>query len=122
MEHLTKTPVFHDWAFLKKRGEDINTMWKKIPANIDILITHGPPLGRGDKTYTRTHAGCVNLLRIVQNHVKPRYHIFGHIHEGYGVSSDGTTTYINASTCNLMYRPVNKPVVFDIEMKDGDHE
>ena len=35
---------------------------------------------------------------------------------GYGLSSDGTTTFINASTCNLMYRAVNKPVVFDIEV------
>ena len=53
-------------------------------------------------------------LRHVQTRVRPRFHIFGHIHEGYGTSSDGMTTYINASTCNYHYRPVNPPIVFDI--------
>jgi hypothetical protein len=42
------------------------------------------------------------------------YHIFGHIHEGYGVWTDGTTTYVNASTCTLRYKPDNKPIVFDL--------
>lgn len=37
---------------------------------------------------------------------------------GYGLSSDGKTTFINASTCSVMYRPVHKPVVFDIKVKD----
>ena len=36
---------------------------------------------------------------------------------GYGLSSDGTTTFINTSTCNIMYRPVHKPIVFDIEVR-----
>lgn len=113
------TPVFYDWAFLKHRGDAINEIWKKIPKDVDILVTHGPPLGRGDVVnFGKTHAGCANLLDIVQNYVKPRYHIFGHIHEGYGCSSDGRTTFINASTCNHLYRPVNKPVVFDIEVND----
>ncbi|XP_028411403.1 metallophosphoesterase domain-containing protein 1-like [Dendronephthya gigantea] len=112
------TPVFCDWAFLKRRGDDINEIWQKIPKDIDILVTHGPPLGRGDSTFDETPAGCANLLDIVQNHVKPRYHIFGHIHEGYGSSSDGVTTYINASTCNIMYKPVNKPIIFDIKVKN----
>ena len=38
--------MFCDWAFLKERGDDINEIWEKIPSNIDILVTHGPPLGK----------------------------------------------------------------------------
>jgi hypothetical protein len=38
--------VFGDWGFTKHRGEAMNEMWEKIPNNIDILVTHGPPLGR----------------------------------------------------------------------------
>lgn len=113
------TPVFYDWAFLKARGEEINEVWKKIPRNIDILVTHGPPLGRGDVCFpAKNRAGCANLLNIVQNHVRPKFHIFGHIHEGYGCSSDGVTTFINASSCNQQYAPVNKPVVFDIAVEN----
>ena len=39
------------------------------------------------------------------------------IHVGYGWSSDGVTTFINASSCNIRYDPVNKPVIFDIAVK-----
>lgn len=27
-------------------------------------------------------AGCAELLTTIQNRVKPKYHVFGHIHEG----------------------------------------
>ncbi|EDO25305.1 predicted protein [Nematostella vectensis] len=32
----------------------------------------------------------------------------------YGVRTDGVTTYINASTANVRYKAVNRPVVFDL--------
>ena len=41
--------MFCDWAFLKHRGDAINEIWKKIPKDIDILVTHGPPLGMRKK-------------------------------------------------------------------------
>ena len=31
---------------MKARGEPIQEIWNKIPDETDILITHGPPLGR----------------------------------------------------------------------------
>ena len=34
--------------------------------------------------------------------------------EGYGVTTDGHTTFYNASTCTLQYRPINNPIVFDL--------
>jgi len=41
-------------------------------------------------------------------------HAFGHVHEGAGVTTDGATLYVNASTCNLSYRPINPAMVLDI--------
>ena len=38
---------------------------------------------------------------------------------GYGVWTDGTTTYINASTCNRRYKPINAPIVFDYPIPEG---
>jgi len=35
------------------------------------------------------------------------------------VSTDGVTTYINASSMNLRYKPVNKPVIFDLPLPPG---
>jgi Icc-related predicted phosphoesterase len=53
-----------------------------IPDDTDILITHTPPIGHGDLCCSGVRAGCVELLSTVQNRVKPKYHVFGHIHEG----------------------------------------
>ena len=54
--------------------------WELIPDNIDILITHGPPIGHGDRCSGGNRAGCVDLLFEIQNRIKPKAHIFGHIH------------------------------------------
>ncbi|CAD7956293.1 unnamed protein product [Amoebophrya sp. A120] len=107
-------PEFGDWAFNLKRGPDSRTEWDKIPTETDILITHGPPLGRGDFCSSGLRAGCLDLLETVQNRVKPTGHVFGHIHEGYGGSFDGETLFVNAATCNLAYAPNNPPVVVEV--------
>ena len=51
--------------------------------------------------------------------MRPLYHIFGHIHEGYGHTTDGHTQYINASTCDGGYRPGQAPIVFDLPLRAG---
>ena len=35
------------------------------------------------------------------------------------MTTDGYTYYINASTCNLRYHPVQRPIVFDIPIPEG---
>lgn len=112
-------PVFCDWGFNLNRGEDILKKWQTIPADLDILMTHGPPVGHGDLTGGNNNVGCVELLNTVQKRVKPKFHVFGHIHEGYGVTSDGSTTFINASTCTRRYLPTNAPIVFDFIIPEG---
>lgn len=112
-------PVFCDWGFNLKRGEDILKKWQTIPTDIDILMTHGPPVGHGDLTGGNNNVGCVELLNTIQKRVKPKFHVFGHIHEGYGVTSDGYTTFINASTCTRRYLPTNAPIVFDFIIPEG---
>jgi hypothetical protein len=59
----------------------------------------------------------VDLLNKVEE-VAPALHVFGHVHEGYGVSSNGTTTFVNASSCTLRYRAINPPLVFDLYMDE----
>jgi len=111
------TPTFHNWAFMMDRGPDIRRAWEKIPEDTEVLITHGPPLGQGDRCKGGHRAGCMDLLHAVQQRVRPLYHIFGHVHEGYGTTTDGLTKYINASTCNFQYRPVHPAIVFDLPRK-----
>ena len=106
-------PWFYDWAFNRKRGAEIKKHWDLIPNNTDVLITHGPPFGILDATMTGTHVGCDDLLEKV-NIVKPKIHVFGHIHEAYGVRDLDGTKYINASVLDLRYRMVNSPIEIDL--------
>ncbi len=106
-------PWFADWAFNLERGAAIREKWDLIPAGIDVLVTHGPPVGHGDKTFYGETVGCFDLLDAVRR-VRPRLHVFGHIHEGYGTTREDGTTFVNAAACDVRYRPVNPPVVIDL--------
>ena len=106
------TPWFHDWAFNRQRGEAIREYWEAIPETTDILITHGPPRGKGDRTIRGERVGCSDLLGVVKK-IEPRYHVFGHIHEDYGVFEGEKTTFINASVLNLSYQMAHPPVVVE---------
>ena len=107
-------PVFFNWAFNQKRGAESQKRWRLIPQDTDILITHGPPYGIGDLCRSGVNAGCEDLLEAVQNSVRPKVHCFGHIHEGYGSYTDGTTQYINASSCSVRYIPNQAPIGLDL--------
>lgn len=77
-----RQPEFCKWAFNLPRGQECLEKWNLIPDDIDILVTHTPPLGFGDLCCTGVRAGCTELLTTVQKRVMPKYHIFGHVHEG----------------------------------------
>lgn len=85
-----------------------------MPPQVDVLITHGPPhdvldLVPRDLTGTYEKTGCEELLLAVKR-VMPRLHVFGHIHEGYGVARESGTTFVNACVCDAADRPVNPSV------------
>eukprot|EP00585_Thalassiosira_rotula_P010434 CAMPEP_0196155020 /NCGR_PEP_ID=MMETSP0910-20130528/39942_1 /TAXON_ID=49265 /ORGANISM="Thalassiosira rotula, Strain GSO102" /LENGTH=454 /DNA_ID=CAMNT_0041419161 /DNA_START=95 /DNA_END=1456 /DNA_ORIENTATION=- len=105
-------PEFYGWAYNAPRS-DILSKWERIPSDTDVLITHGPPLGRGDVT-KGNRVGCVSLMKEVQSRVKPRLHVFGHIHEGRGVTHDGTTMYVNASNVSHNYTRQHPGIVVDL--------
>lgn len=113
---------FHNWAFNIPRGQPSQDLYKNIPDDTDILLTHGPALGAGDlidNAYTKgERVGCVNLLKRVLE-VKPKIHAFGHIHEDVGVFSDasGETLFVNASTCDLSYKANNPVIVVDLDKR-----
>lgn len=107
------TPWFHDWAFNRHRGADINKHWKQIPSDTNLLITHGPVFGILDTVINGSHVGDKELLRKIED-VKPAVHVCGHIHESYGRVKHGSTRFINACVLNEKYELVNLPVVFDL--------
>lgn len=107
------TPWFNDWAFNRIRGVDIRTHWDMIPVTTDILVTHGPPMGKLDIISGNEHIGCEELKQRTEI-IQPAFHIFGHIHEGYGRENSGKTEYINASILDERYRIANSPIIFEL--------
>jgi Icc-related predicted phosphoesterase len=106
-------PEFCDWAFNRKRGEEIAKHWKLIPNDTDILITHGPPYGILDMCTHGERVGCEDLLEVVTK-LGPRVHAFGHIHEDYGLKEVNGTQFINACNLDERYELRNTPVEIDI--------
>lgn len=90
------TPLFCDWAFMLSDAALVEK-WKAIPANLDVLITHGPPHDILDLTNRNDHAGSLTLCTRVFE-VKPRMHVFGHIHEAAGHTEIDGTRFVNAAT------------------------
>lgn len=106
-------PAFMNWAFNLDRGKPLKQVWDKIPPDTEVLITHGPPMGILDKTDSGESVGCFDLREAVLK-IKPRFHVFGHIHEAYGKTEQQGITFINACVCTARYVPSNKPVVFEV--------
>ena len=107
-------PEFCNWSFNRKRGAEIRKHWDLIPSDTDILITHGPPYGIGDVVEGRIdNLGCYDLLEAVQR-VKPKLHVFGHIHSGHGKYVVGDTIFVNASLLNEQYKQKYQPIVVEL--------
>lgn len=107
------TPIFYHWAFMRRRGEAIRPVWATIPADTDVLITHGPPHGILDRNFQGEPTGCEELRPRVLD-ISPKLHVFGHIHEGFGHRHLQGIDFLNVSSLDHHYKPTREPVVWEI--------
>lgn len=108
-------PEFYSWAFnLPKGGIEIAGKWEAIPNDTDILITHGPAFGTLDTVAGRPWdgLGCEQLAERIER-LRPKIHICGHIHSGYGYEFKDGTHFFNASVLDERYEYTQKPMTFD---------
>ena len=107
-------PEFCSWAFnLPRNGEEMKARWDAIPDNTDILVTHGPPFGYQDIPGGQSiRVGC-EMLRYRVDEIKPKIHVFGHIHGGHGYYYNGHTHFFNASVLDERYNYANVPLNFE---------
>ena len=73
-----------------------------IPDGINVLVTHEPPAMILDES-NNTHWGNAHLRnRVFQ--VKPKYHLFGHAHEGHGTEKVDGIIFSNGSCLDDFYK------------------
>jgi Icc-related predicted phosphoesterase len=110
----------HCKAFTVDTEEELEQKWKNIPYDMDILITHSPPFGVMDGVKEHSggpiqHCGSLHLFLLLKYAFRPKLHVFGHIHEGYGQEQRFTNCIsVNASHVNQKYEPVNKPIRIEL--------
>jgi len=105
------TPNFCNWYFMLDRGPKIRAKWDLIPQGIDILVTHGPPIGYLDwAQYSSEHMGCEEL-RLAVERMKPKLHVFGHNHMDRGEARNENTLFMNVSVCEDGTGAVHDPMV-----------
>ena len=106
-------PAYNQWSFNLERGAPLREKWARVPAGVQILVTHSPPAGTGDRSPVAGRHGCVDLAQRVRE-LRPRLHIFGHIHQDGGWWVKGGVGYLNATT----WECERAPSVVDI-LADG---
>lgn len=108
----------HCKAFTVDTEEELAEKWALIPDDTDILVTHSPPWGMLDDIKPIgnghwEHVGSKSLLSKWMD-LDATAHIFGHVHESYGIIEDDGFYYVNASHVNENYLPVHKPIRIEL--------
>ncbi|CAL5971754.1 Calcineurin-like_phosphoesterase [Hexamita inflata] len=77
----------------------------------DFILSHGPPLGILDY-----NCGCPYLKRVIEEQ-SPKFHLFGHIHDGFGHQLQNGTLFINGAVLSLYYKVTGnvKNLVWDFQ-------
>lgn len=107
------TPAFYNWNFMTHSATQRKRIWDQIPADTDVLITHGPPFGILDRNDDGQCCGDYTLAEKTFE-IKPKVHIFGHIHEARGEEKVDDTRYFNICTLDSDYRLVRPAVIIDV--------
>jgi Icc-related predicted phosphoesterase len=113
------TPAFYNWAFNYPMQPDMykyesERRWMSCPDEVNVIVSHGPPLGILDGTVSGESVGCGTFSRMLPVFKQLRACVFGHIHNGYGLVSRDGVQFVNASVCTEDYNPTNLPILIDI--------
>jgi Icc-related predicted phosphoesterase len=113
------TPLYGG-AFGMSSAADRQRLYARIPADTDILITHGPPFGILDAAPdTVIHSGDQELLEAVTR-IRPRLHVFGHIHGAKGMVENNHTVFVNAALFGPFGDLDATPTVLTISREEKD--
>lgn len=85
-----------------------------IPNNVDVLITHEPPIMILDES-NGIHWGNAPLRNRVFE-IKPQYHLFGHTHDNYGIVRRNGIVFSNGASLDDYYEIQHKPRIIQLNL------
>ena len=112
--------LFGNWAFMEF-NDKLDNLYKDIPNDLDILLSHDQPYGYGDileigsaPWADGTHIGNIPLATAVLK-TQPRYMLCGHLHStDHSCIEIGNTKRYNVSIKNEQYEIAYKPLMLEI--------
>ena len=117
-ERVRLPKTHHRWSAFMITEAWAAHAWNEIPMGLDVLVTHQPPYGLLDSAGSKPWGSPA--LRSVVERVRPKMHLFGHVHGAYGNIVVGSTTFINAAICDGdgghegAGEPSRQPVIIDL--------
>ncbi len=97
----------------------IKKLIEKEGGHIDIINSHSPPYGYGDKTSRGKRVGSKFILDLIDTY-KPKLVNCGHIHEGYGIYQHNDTVIVNSSLTRNERGTFNDPIVVEIDFSKNE--
>ena len=116
------TPYCHkfgNWAFMRD-DDTLEELYKEMPRDIDILISHDAPYGCSDICFDNVywrgekHIGCVPLRDIILER-SPKIVLHGHLHtSNREIEILGKSKVRNCSLLNERYELVYNPIIMEL--------
>lgn len=107
------TPTYGNWAFMLP-DDALAIKWAQIPAETQVLVTHGPPKGILDLNQEGVHCGSATLLQRVQLLNNLKLWVGGHIHPSRGMHFQNGVQFANVAICSEENMPLNDATVIDL--------
>jgi Icc-related predicted phosphoesterase len=116
-------PTLSGWAFYQNMT-GLHDRANRIPEGIDVLLTHGPPYGAGDRLPNHSmslnpeqRVGDEALVGAIER-VRPKVVLCGHIHEDRGMHVCADVPVYNVAAVNIFYDLHRDPYVRVYDLED----
>ena len=100
-------PMGHGFSLMER---DLGKVYEGIPKDVDVLLTHQPPLYTLDGGY-----GSESLDLSIKKLKSLNLHAFGHVHGHCGYKQEENTLFLNAALLNTFDNGPWEPVVVEVD-------
>lgn len=89
--------IVGEWAD-ELKPEQFDTRARRVPKDVEVLVTHAPPLGMMDFYWGSSALRTYVHNRLHDSSVRLKAHLFGHVHEAKGMKTEAGILFSNAAT------------------------